>query len=738
MSEAKDIQELFERALQLPESARRSFVIRSGSLPAVQSAVIELLSHLDDGAGFLERPAVETFSSLASSATGKIAEFRLVRELGRGGMGVVFLAEDSTLDRRVAVKVLGNHLVGSPPAVARFQREAKAAARLSHPAIVPVYRYGEENGTHFIAMEYVEGETLEGRIKALRASRPSDPSEPEPKATRLERQRPATHAATASTEYVRECLRITSIVAQGLDAAHQAGVVHCDVKPSNILIDRAGQPRITDFGIARLAASDRLTRSGDLAGSLQYMSPEQLSSSELDRRTDVFSLGVVLYEMLTLRPPFYGEDLPAIVDSVRTTLPLPVKRLNPVVSPDLETICQKALEKKPGDRYPTAAHLAADLLSHLRGEPILAKPPTVSRRLLRWMARRRTQSLVTCVVLLLASLSVAGGMQIRSHYQTLAMISVDVIPPVSGSSMFVRRWNSALQTHDAPELVGDLPIVDQFVEPGSVRFVVVSGEDGLAEFDAVLVAGDARAFVLPVVDATTAGAGMIPFPAGTYTLRPILWMTETQDQSFELEAFLLDQLEVSNAQYKGFVDQTGHPPPEHWIRFGYDPALAQRPVVGITRADAEAYARWCGKRLPTSAEWEAAARSPDARLHPWGDSGEPPSVLFPTYDALLQAQATDYAEKFAEYAARTADVGVDVAPHTVNGLHHLLGNVMELTSTVMDHDANFLVIRGGSWVSNPNYVSLREVAISPRDAAGHNVGFRCARSLDMAAGTFGK
>ena len=733
MSEARNIQDLFEWALQQPVSARQSFVLRSEYLPVVQNAVIELLGHLEGDADFLERPAVETFSALAHSTTGNIAEFRLVRELGRGGMGVVFLAEDTALDRQVALKVLGNHLLGSQTAVARFRREARAAARLSHPAIVPVYRYGESNGVHFIAMEYVKGETLEGRIKALRSSTTSDRLKPSEGSSRFRRTGTTSRVPTASTEYIRECLRITSLVAQGLDVAHQAGVVHCDVKPSNILIDRSGQPRITDFGIARLGAADRLTKSGDLAGSIHYMSPEQLASGELDRRADVFSLGVVLYEMLTLRPPFYGEDLPSIVDSVRTAQPHPVKRLNPVVSSDLETICEKALEKKPGDRYPTAAHLAADLQSHLRGEPILAKPPSAGRRLARWVARRRTQSLAASVVVLLASLAVAGGLQIRSHYQSLAVISVDVIPSAPGSGVFARRWNSSIQSYDAPELVGALPLVDGYLEPGLFRFAIVSGEVDIAEFDAVLVPGEVRSFVLPVVDTATASEGMVPFPAGVYTLRPVLWMTETQDQSFELEAFLLDRSEVSNAQYKSFVDLTGHPLPEHWNRFGYDPALAQRPIVGIRRDDAEAYARWRGKRLPTAAEWEAAARYPNARLYPWDPGGAAPDSAIPTYDALVGAQARDFENQYEEYAARTADVDEDPAPHSRSGLVHMFGNVMEFTSTVMDHDTGYIVLKGASWTDHPRHVNLSGVVIAPRDAVATKVGFRCARSLDPLA-----
>lgn len=728
MSEIGDIQELFDRAVALPDGARRAFVLHSDYLPVIQSAVLKLLEHYDEDTQFLEHPAIETFSALSSGALGQIGEFRLVRELGRGGMGVVYLAEDVALDRSVALKVLGSHLTGSPTAIRRFRREAKAAARLRHPAIVRVYRYGEDSGVHFIAMEFVEGETLEHRLRTLRtptAILSDTEAKREP-----DRNRPVgAPRLTATPEYVKECLRVTALVALGLDAAHQAGVIHCDVKPSNILLDSGGQPHITDFGIARLGAVERLTKPGDLAGSLHYMSPEQLACGELDRRTDVFSLGVVLYEMLTLTPPFFGEDLPSVLDSVRSTEPRPITQLNPAVSIDLQTICRKALEKKPADRYPTTAHMAADLQCHLRGEPIMARPPSTARRLTRWFARRRTQSLVGAVAVLLASLAVAGTVQIRNHYSAMASVSIDVNPATAGSNASLRRWSSASQAYGALEFLGGLPLVEAYIEPGSYRFAITSGVGLLAEFDAVLVPGEARSVLLPVVDVATVAEDMVEFRAADYILRPVRWMTTTDDQSFHLEGFALDRFEVSNERYKAFIDQTGYPAPEHWKRFGYDAALARRPVVGVTREDAEAFARWCGKRLPTSAEWEAAARSPDGRLLPWGAGVDPPSSALPTYERLLGSQARSFEELYAEYVAGSVDIDADPAPHGENGIAHLFGNVMELTSTVMDHDTSYLVLRGGYWAHHPRYFTLREAAISPRDVPALNAGFRCARSL---------
>lgn len=707
--------------------------MRSSYAPDVQQAALELLEHHVEESGFLQRPAVETFAALACQMSGRIAEFRLIREVGRGGMGVVYLAEDAVLDRHVALKILGNHLTGSPMAVARFQREAKAAARLNHPAIVPIYRSGEDSGVHFIAMEYVEGETLDHRLRELRKST-TPAASPRVKSHRQQCKLPQ---RTATTEYVHECARMTSLIAQGLDFAHQAGVLHCDIKPSNILINAAGHPRITDFGIARLEASERLTKSGDVLGSVHYMSPEQLGSKELDRRTDVFSLGVVLYEMLTLAPPYYGEDVPAIAESLRNTEPRSVRFFNPTVSRDLDTICRKALERKPTDRYPTTAHLAADLQCYLRGEPIMARPPTVVRRVSRWFGRNRTRSLAVAVVFLLASLAVAGGIQLQNHYQAMAPVSIDVNPPAPGARVLLRRWDSTLQTHSAPQPFGIIPLVDQYLEPGSVRFVITTNGNNFAEFDAALIEGHETNLSGMIPEGTTVVEGMALFPGGDYTLRPFVWNTETQDQTFQLEGFLLDRQEVSNAQYKAFVDQTGYAAPEQWNRFGYDLALAQRPVVGVTLEDAEAYARWCGKRLPTAAEWEAAARSPDARLYPWGALSErSPDAGVPTYEALVGAQTKEFLAQYAEYAAHTVDVTSDPAPHSQNAVFHLLDNVMELTSTVTRHDTlHVVIIKGGSWIHHPQFRDLRRLDVSPLDTCALNVGFRCARSVEAPKDT---
>ncbi|HET7764252.1 MAG TPA: serine/threonine-protein kinase [Burkholderiales bacterium] len=266
----------------------------------------------------------------------KLGRYKITGELGRGAMGVVYKGEDPALDRTVALKtvILSEDAAGKADYQKRFFLEAKAAGRLSHPQIITVYDFGQEGDVAYMAMEFLKGKELRTRMKESSISVP-------------------------------EAVHIAEQVAEGLGYAHEHGVVHRDIKPSNIMLLPHEQVKIMDFGIARMRASDHKTSTGLVLGTPKYMSPEQVSGSPVDHRSDIFSLGVVLYEMLTQSKLFEGEDTPQIFHAVANFQPPPPSRLNPEVPAMLDFVVERALKKDPSVRYQDAFELAQDLRAAL-------------------------------------------------------------------------------------------------------------------------------------------------------------------------------------------------------------------------------------------------------------------------------------------------------------------------------------------------------------------------------------
>ncbi|HYV39259.1 MAG TPA: protein kinase [Gemmataceae bacterium] len=291
----------------------------------------------------------------------KVAGYEILGLLGRGGMGVVYKARQAGLNRLCALKMIigGGH--ASQDAVMRFKIEAKAIAHLQHPNIVQVYEIGEENGCPYFSLEYVDGTTLQNKI----ASTPQPPA---------------------------ETARMMMQICQGVHAAHMRGVLHRDLKPANVLLTKDNVPKITDFGLAkRLEDEDHgQTRTGAIMGTPSYMAPEQAmgKAKELGPPADIYSLGAVMYDMLTGRPPFRGETVMDTLNQVQTLEPMPPEKLVPKVPRDLQTICLKALNKDQKKRYATAADMAEDLRRYLANEPIMARPTPVWERGVKWAKRR--------------------------------------------------------------------------------------------------------------------------------------------------------------------------------------------------------------------------------------------------------------------------------------------------------------------------------------------------------------
>ena len=259
-----------------------------------------------------------------------ISHYRITEKLGEGGMGVVYKAEDTSLDRPVALKFLAPHLVSDEEIRKRFEREAKAAAALNHPNVCTVHEIAEVNGRTFIAMAFIEGEPLEKKIEA-------------------------------GPLKLKDAVDIAIQTAKGLQAAHGKKVVHRDIKPANLMIDDDGQVTIMDFGLALLTDRSKLTRLDETMGTVTYMSPEQTYGMELDHRTDIWSLGVVVYEMVTGQQPFKGHYDKAVMYSITNEHPEPITALRTGVPMELEWLVDKCLAKDTNERYQSAGELLVDL-----------------------------------------------------------------------------------------------------------------------------------------------------------------------------------------------------------------------------------------------------------------------------------------------------------------------------------------------------------------------------------------
>jgi tetratricopeptide (TPR) repeat protein/serine/threonine protein kinase len=344
-----------------------------------------------------------------------LGDFQIVREVGRGGMGVVYEAVQRSLGRRVALKVLPFAATLDPRHLQRFHNEARAAAGLHHTNIVPVYAVGVERGVHFYAMQFIDGHTLADFIAQERGDSPAVPTvaaaEGAPaSATTAAPAAQATSAVPRDPAYFRRVAEWGIQAAEALDCAHQLGVVHRDVKPANLLVDGTGRLWVTDFGLAHVQSDARLTMTGDLVGTLRYMSPEQALAKRvvIDHRTDVYSLGATLYELLTLEPAFRGADRQELLRQIAFEEPKAPRRVSKAIPAELETVVLKAMEKNAADRYATAKELADDLRRWLADEPIRARPAGLVRRLRKW-GRRHPAVVAAMAAALTAAALMLGG-----------------------------------------------------------------------------------------------------------------------------------------------------------------------------------------------------------------------------------------------------------------------------------------------------------------------------------------
>lgn len=737
MGSTWDEKAVFLAAIELPPEERAAYLQTACPDDAARQRIESLLQHHETVTRQVlhavppgERPSTAGMPS-------RIEEFQIIRRIGEGGMGVVYLAEDLILGRRVALKVLSPSLTGSEQALARFRTEARSTAAIKHPGIVPVYKFGFDGTTHYIASEYVDGPTLAEVIETQRG------------------RRAGPVAMGDLKTWCRQAAEMISAVADALDAAHRNQIIHRDVKPGNILIDKERGPRLTDFGIAKHLTEEARGNQTTVIGSCHYMSPEQASiaSKKIDQRSDIFSLGVVLYELISLRRPFTGGTQQEILRALSEKDPVRLRLLDSRIPRDIEVICHKALEKHPADRYQTAAHIAADLRCFLEDRPILATPPSLGRKTRYWVTKHRQMVLVAaCVFLALTGLTLYWLLR-AAHNETLAWFSVMSDTP--GAKVLLQEISqTTFEVDPKARQIGLTPIRIHRLPIGHYRITVQQPDGpGFVEFNASLFTAGSEEQIDYFVhdpgtsfqftssetksrhgfflaqDETEANKDMVLVEGGDYIIG---W--HLTDESLQirrrrvtLPAFYIDKYEVSNAEYKQFIESTGYPIPGHWKQFGFPAEFGDHPVSVINMEDAEAYARWRGKRLPTAWEWQAAMRTKEGWDYPWGnDWAARPNLVTPAVEDYESIQSWDERGLIQFNSRRTFPVRTPDQCISQSGIFHGFGNVREFTGTAIAPDG--VMIFGRYWLDSPEHSTLGRGRSYLIHGKTYQVGFRCARS----------
>ncbi|MBI4614068.1 MAG: protein kinase [Planctomycetes bacterium] len=674
----------------------------------------------DPTRGDWEEPS--TFAGPAPTPTPspprRIGGYEILEEIGRGGMGVVYRARHQALGREVALKVLLVEGEPRPSQVRRFAREGLSIARLDHPNIVRIYEWGRDGDIHFIAMPLVPGDALDDLIEKGTLSR--------------------TKAA-----------RLVESVARALHYAHEAGVVHRDLKPGNIRVDEEGNPVLLDFGLAQLVGeeTDSLTRTGQALGTPYYMSPEQCRGEKesVDRRTDVYAAGVILYELLTGRRPFSGRDAVEIYRRIQEDDPIAPRSIDPRVPRALEAVCLKAMARRREDRYPAAADLADDLARHLKGDAVRARPAGALRRLRGRLRRARVA--ILCGTAALAGIAGTAailvprgdsevdaekeeanqeeGVEAGLAARGLFLYSLSTRPP--GCRVWARRLDSGWEGEEFD--LGSTPVEPVPLPAGfyAIRVEDPAGRVAVQTFPVEVGRGGKR--VVQDLDLAQVPEGMALVPAGPCVVGP-----PSAEDEIDLPAFAIDRTEVTIQDYARFVRSLESPyrrlqflpfydadrpePAEdstEWL--GGEPPAGKLdfPVSNISYGAARHYAFWASKRLPAAGEWEKAARGIDRRPFPWGWDDQPSLV-----NALWPDASPPVTSSFLMPAGALPG---GASPY---GLLHVLGNVREWTST--GTDVGRLAVRGGGF---PDQGPLHPWDPGVADAGWTmlHLGFRCARSL---------
>ncbi len=625
------VEELFHEALEMPPDDRRAFLVAACNGDDDVRHQVETLLRADESTLNLPQPFLLHTGELAAGT--RLEHYEILAVSGRGGTGTVYRARDSRLGRQVAIKVFPTLV--SPEQRRRYLKEAQAASALNHPYVVSVYEVGRADDQDYIVMEYVEGRTLGETI----------PAEGLP---------------------AKQALGLARMVAEGLAAAHAAGIVHRDLKPANLMVKPDGSIKILDFGLAKFietgAAPSMQTATGQIVGTACYLSPEQAEGKQVDARSDVFSFGVVLYEMLTGERPFDRGSLAGTLSAILRDTPAPVRKLRPETSRPLGRIVERCLEKDREKRYDSAAEVLDALSACQR------KLDAPLGRMSQALRRREVLIPTLSFLLLLAIVSAHWGVRefrvrnarltvvpqiaklVEQHRYNAADELVRQIETIVPNEQQVREFQRdyrvitsvattpadaeiAIKDYATPDtpwrVLGKAPLQKTAIPFGYLRWRVSSPGYVTREFAET---GSLQSMIrFALYPAAGAQPGMVLVPAGvTYGAKPV-----------QVAEFWLDQFEVTNRKYQEFVnaggyrrrefwqepfvrdgatltwetamdsfrDQTGKSGPAAWELGNYPDGKADYPVTGVSWYEAAAYARYAGKSLPTFTHWRRAART---------------------------------------------------------------------------------------------------------------------------------
>jgi serine/threonine protein kinase/formylglycine-generating enzyme required for sulfatase activity len=662
-----------------------------------------------------------------------IGRYEILREIGRGGMAVVLLARDPYMDRQVAIKVLPQQFTHDPTFLTRFQREAKVIASLEHPAIVPVYDFGEHGGAPFIVMRYMPGGSLADRLD----------------------KGPMSLKAAAD---------LLNQLAPALDEAHRHRIVHRDMKPGNILFDQRGAPYLADFGIVKLSegASTALTATGGSLGTPSYISPEQARGElRLDGRSDIYSLGVIFFEMLTGERP-YNADTPMGVAVMHITEPVPqIRERKPDLPAACQTVIDKAMAKDKNARYATAADLASAVALLAEGKlppppkmpetefipPAFAQSPgqrrvAKSRRVPTWLLIAGGLALIAAAVLLVYGL---GGGAKTDAWGTATNAPTSIAAAVPSSTPSIQ---AVAPTRPATVTASPMPRPTQTAVPSPppTHTPAPTPTPGPREPSAFPLPGGGSVTMVwaPAGEFKmgTNDAEMKALLADCFGCSPNMYANEQPRHIVFLDAYWIDQTEVTNGQYAACEAAGACPAPgesSSGSREAYygNPAYDNFPVIHVSWHNANTFCAWRDARLPTEAEWEKAARGVDGRTYPWGD-GAITGELANSRDSNPEGESPEDG-----WFEDTSPVGYYPLGASPYGALDMAGNVSEWVADWYDSDyygspdasenpvgprtGRYHVVRGGSW--DHGAVTLR-VAYRGSNDPGYQddkVGFRCAR-----------
>jgi serine/threonine-protein kinase len=636
-------------------------------------------------------------------------KYRILCLIGGGGMAQVYLARHRFHGGLFAIKVLAEQLAQDASIVSRFEREARMAASLgSHPNIVPIFDIGEGGGLYFLVMQFIAGEDMAGFLR---------------------REGKLTLADAAN---------VIAQTAEALSCAESKRIVHRDLKPANMLLDESGRIKLLDFGISRIHdAADGLTRPGESMGTPFYMSPEQIRGEVCDIRSDLYSLGVVFFELLTGQRPFYNEVTSAVLLAHLMTEPPSLLTLDPALAPACDAMVQKLMAKRPEDRFQNTA----ELLELLRSYGATTGPgrlrPSVDGALRASIEQAERVPLDAHT----GTGSSATRVSSANGSGTVAALGVEnsavsTAPDIARSEMEDSEAGVAPAPDVVPEAAPVMPSTAQRELPRDARrksrwpiWLAVGVIIAIAAVAAVVYrthpatnATQPVAAPKPALPQTYSDAHgkMLLVPQGPFAFGSA---DDHSAQTIVLPDFYIDQTEVSNAEYRRFCEATGHSPPQS-ADYATHPDY---PVTTVSYDDAAAYAAWAGRRLPTEEEWEKAARGTDDRIFPWGNA--PWTEIVPNH---------------------LEPVGSDSSRRSPYGAYNMAGNVWEWTASPytataeenghmkqllkgQSFSAEWHIIKGGSFGpgTSEDFDLTRHRGL-PSDGRSPWIGFRCVRSAPPA------